>query len=173
MKHLIFTLTLTFLVLTCFSQGDTVRLKRTATENRVLVTDRAPQAVYFQLGGSAPILAVNYDRRFGKRVNGAGFAVGAGFFGGTGLTVLSLPVSLNYLFGRRSDFIEVAGGATLITGSADLFDASTESGSFYHFNAGYRHQPAAGGFFFRGGISPLFFGGEYITSYYIGFGYNF
>jgi hypothetical protein len=175
MKSAILTLTLIFIVFTGFTQKDTIRLKRTATENKVIVTDRPPQAVYFQLGGSAPIISVNYDRRFGKRVNGAGFAVGAGFWGGTGLAVFSVPVSLNYLFGRRSDFIEVAGGATFITGSVDdIFDENNSgSGVFYHVNAGYRHQPATGGFFFRGGISPLFFGGDYITSYYIGFGYNF
>lgn len=160
----------------CNAQGDTVRLKRTAIENRKVITDRPPQAVYFQLGGSAPLLSANYDRRFGKKVNGAGFAVGAGFFGGTGFSVFSVPASLNYLFGRRSDFIELAAGATYLTGSIDdLFDDSNNSGGgvFYHLNAGYRHQPVTGGFFFRGGVSPLFFGDVYITSYYIGFGYNF
>lgn len=175
MKALIFTLVLIFYVCQGFAQNDTIRLKKTSQDNKVIVTDRPPQAVYFQLGGSAPILSVNYDRRFGNRVNGAGFSAGLGFWGGTGVAVLSIPASLNYLFGRKSDFIELAGGATFVTGSVDLFDDSENSGSgmLYHFNAGYRHQPAAGGFLFRGGISPLFFGGGYVTSYYIGFGYNF
>lgn len=176
MKSTFLAIILSLSICTVYGQKDTVRLKRTANENRVIVTDRSPQALYFQLGGSAPIISVNYDRRFAKRVNGAGFTAGLGFWGGTGVTVLSVPVSLNYLFGRKSDFIEVAGGATLITGSVDdLFDDTNDSGSgvIYHANMGYRHQPAAGGFFFRGGISPLFFGGGYITSYYIGFGYNF
>ncbi len=176
MKSTIFTLMLIFCVCTAFAQKDTIRLKKTSEENRVIITDRSPQAVYFQLGGSAPILSVNYDRRFGKRVNGAGFSAGLGFWGGTGIAVFSIPASLNYLFGRKSDFIEVAGGATFISGSVDdFFDdtESTESEMLYHFNAGYRHQPATGGFFFWGGISPLFFDAGYVTSYYIGFGYNF
>ncbi|MDQ6812116.1 MAG: hypothetical protein M3040_00020 [Bacteroidota bacterium] len=176
MKTSALTLALSLFSIASFAQKDTVRLKRTPFENKAIVTDRPPQAVYFLLGGSGPALSVNYDRRFGKRVNGAGFAAGLGFVGGTGISVFSIPVSLNYLFGRKSDFIEVAAGTTFITSSVDnLFEESTSKGSgfFYHVNGGYRHQPAAGGFFFRGGISPLFFGGGYITSYYIGFGYNF
>ena len=159
-----------------YSQKDTIKLKRTETEVRNIVTDRPPQAVYFQLGGSAPILSVNYDRRFMKKLGGPGFAVGAGFWGVSGIAIFSAPVSINYLLGRKSDFIEVAGGTTFIIGSVnDIFDDSKSSGSgfVHHINVGYRHQPALGGFFFRGGVSPLFVSGEYITSYYIGFGYNF
>jgi hypothetical protein len=176
MKSIILTLTITFFSIVAISQKDTVRLKRTAFENKRIVTDRAPQAVYFLFGGSAPVVSVNYDRRFAKRVDGFGFAAGLGFAGGTGASVFSIPVSLNYLFGRKSDFIEVAGGTTFISSSVDnIFDGSSNKGSefFQHLNAGYRHQPASGGFFFRGGISPLFFSGAYFTSYYVGFGYNF
>lgn len=176
MKLIIFTLGCIMCVCTAFAQKDTIRLKKTDEEKRVIVTDRPPQAMYFQIGGSAPILSVNYDRRFSKRLNGAGFAAGVGFWGGTGVAIISVPASLNYLFGRKSHFIEVAGGATFITGSAsDIFDdtKSTESGIIYHLNAGYRYQPATGGFFFRGGISPLFYKKDYVTSYYIGFGHNF
>ncbi len=121
MKQVILLISIPFFSIAGFAQKDTIRLKRTASENKAIVTDRAPQAVYFQLGGSAPILSVNYDRRFGKRVDGPGFTAGVGFFGGTGLALFSLPVSLNYLFGRKSDFIEVAGGATFVTGSSDDF----------------------------------------------------
>lgn len=152
---------------------DTIHLRNRVKETAT-VTDRPPQAVYFQLGGSGPILSVNYDRRFSKRLNGPGFAVGAGFWGVSGLSVFSLPISLNYLVGTRSNFFEFAGGATLITSSIDLFDdTETGTGVLYHLNAGYRYQPTHGGFFFRGGISPLFAGGGYVTSYYIGFGHNF
>ena len=64
-----------------FAQKDTVRLREISRNAKVVVTDRPPQAVYFLIGGSGPLLSVNYDRRFQKRVNGAGFAVGLGFFG--------------------------------------------------------------------------------------------
>jgi hypothetical protein len=176
MRSSLFAIILTFFAISAFAQRDTIRLKKISQENNAIVTDRPPQAVYFQLGGSGPILSVNYDRRFAKKLNGAGFTVGAGFWGGTGTTVFSIPASLNYLIGRKSDFIELAAGATFVTATTtDLFDEGSDTGNgmIYHINAGYRHQPATGGFFFRGGLSPLFFPAEYITSYYIGFGYNF
>lgn len=172
MKKLLFTLFLSLTFTILFAQRDTVRLKK-IQESRTIVTDRAPQAVYFQLGGSAPIFSVNYDRRFGKRVNGAGFAAGLGFFGASGEGVFSLPLSLNYLIGNNSHFVELAGGATFLSSSsADLFDEDATL-VIGHANVGYRYQPTKGGFFFRGGISPLFIGGGYGTSFYVGFGHNF
>ena len=176
MKKLLVTLMLTLFIGVLFAQKDTVRLREISRNEKAVVTDRPPQAIYFLIGGSAPLLSINYDRRFEKKVNGAGFAVGLGFFGESGVSIFSVPVSLNYLFGRNSHFFEIAGGATFVSGTVtDFFDNGSSSGSgfIFHLNAGYRYQPTRGGFFFRGGISPLFSGGEYATSFYIGFGHNF
>jgi len=170
-----FTTILCFSINFIFAQKDTVRLREISKEAKGIITDRPPQAVYFMIGGSGPILSVNYDRRFQKRVNGFGFAAGLGFFGESGLSIFSIPVSLNYLIGRNSHFFELAAGGTFITAAVnDIFEENTSgSGFIYHLNAGYRYQPTRGGFFFRGGISPLFAEGEYATSYYVGFGHNF
>jgi hypothetical protein len=172
MKRIFICTLLIFSLTTSFAQKDTVRLRD--MKNSAVITDRPPQAVYFQLGGSAPIFSVNYDRRFSKTVDGFGFSAGLGFWGESGASVFSIPASLNYLIGRRNNFLELAAGATFASARADLF-SGTETGSlvFFHMNAGYRHQPTKGGFFFRGGISPLFAQGEYVTSFYLGFGYNF
>jgi hypothetical protein len=165
----------TFIAGFVFAQRDTVRLREIQKNQRSIVTDRPPQAVYFQIGGSGPILSVNYDRRFGKKVNGAGFTAGIGYYSLLGISLFSIPVSLNYLIGKSSHFVEVAGGTTFATATSDLFSEESETGSafIFHINVGYRYQPAKGGFFFRGGVSPLFGQGEYLTSYYIGFGHNF
>ncbi len=176
MKKIVLTLVLILSIGILLAQKDTVHLKEIYQNQKNIVTERPPQAVYFLIGGSGPILSVNYDRRFQKRLNGAGFAVGLGFWGVSGASIFSIPVSLNYLFGRNSSFVELAGGATFISAKAsDIFDNSTSTGStlIYHINLGYRYQPSKGGFFFRGGISPIFFEGGYFTSYYIGFGHNF
>ncbi|MEO6327337.1 MAG: hypothetical protein ABIO55_00305 [Ginsengibacter sp.] len=164
-----------FVITYSFGQRDTVKLRDIQKNQQSIVTDRAPQAIYFQIGGSGPILSVNYDRRFAKKVNGAGFAVGLGYFGISGIGIFSIPVSLNYLFGKNSHFIEAAAGASFVTATSDLFndDAQTGSTFIYHVNLGCRYQPTRGGFFFRGGISPLFISNGYLTSYYIGFGHNF
>lgn len=176
MKQVFFIFQLLLITTCTFAQSDTIKLKSIQKEHREIVTDRPPQVVYFQFGGSAPILSVNYDRRFSKRINGAGFTAGLGFWGASGLSILSIPASVNYLFGKSSSSIEVAAGATFITATElDLFEDSRSTGStvFYHANLGYRYQPLTGGFFFRGGISPLFVPGGYFTSYYLGFGKNF
>ena len=176
MRKLFLTLMLTLSIGILFAQKDTVRLREISRNEKSVITDRPPQAIYFLIGGSGPLLSVNYDRRFGKKVNGAGFAVGLGFYGESGVSIFSVPVSLNYLFGRSSHFFEIAGGATFVSGTVtDFFDDESTSGSgfIFHLNAGYRYQPTRGGFFFRGGISPLFSSGEYATSFYLGFGHNF
>ena len=153
------------------AQVDTIRLRGDGSRPKI-VTDRPPQAVYFQVLGSGPILSVMYDRRLGKKVNGLGFAVGLGYWGEDGDNIFSIPVQLNYLFGRQTHFIELAGGTTYVTAAESFFDTES-SGFIYHINLGYRHQPTKGGFFFRGGYSPLFYDGENVTSFYLGFGHNF
>ncbi len=157
-----------------FAQEDTVKLKDLSRHKTRLVTDRPPQAVYFLLGGSGPLLSANYDRRFGKRVNGLGFSGGVGYYGAIGINIVSFPVSINYLFGHQTHFFEAGTGATFLTANVGgIFDNAHHSVVFYHLSLGYRHQPTRGGFFFRGGITPLFFNGGTFTSYYLGFGYNF
>jgi hypothetical protein len=158
-----------------FAQKDTVNLREISRATNNIVTDRPPQALYFLIGGSGPILSVNYDRRFQKKVNGFGFAAGLGFYGISGISIFSVPVSINYLIGRNTHFMEVAAGTTFISAATtDFFDGSGSGSAFiHHINAGYRYQPTRGGFFFRGGISPLFYQGGYLTSYYVGFGHNF
>ena len=169
-------MSLLFLGLNLFAQNDTIKLREISREKKNIVTDRPPQAVYFQIGGAGLLLSGVYDRRFTKRVNGPGFAVGLGYYGALGFNIITVPVSLNYLFGRSSHFVEVAAGATYVSASQiGLFndESGTESGVMIHSNLGYRYQPTKGGFCFRGGFSPLFYQGESVMFYYVSFGYNF
>lgn len=175
-KFLCLLLPILFACSYVYSQADTIKLKKTKEEkSQVIVTDRPPQAWYFGLGGSGLIFSANYDRRFSKKLNGAGFTTGLGLFFGGGLTVVTIPASLNYLFGRRNSFFELAGGGTFVTGTVDWddFEDDTGSGFIWHINAGYRYQPAAGGFFFRAGFSPLFGQGGSVMYYYLGGGVAF
>ncbi len=175
-NSLILLLAMLFLSVASFSQNDTIRLIKTEAEKRkVIVTDRAPQTVYFGLGGSGLLFSGNYDRRFGKHLDGPGFTAGLGFFFGGGVSILTVPVSLNYLIGKQNHFFEIAAGGTFVTGSIDFGDLGSGNGSgfVWHINAGYRYQPAAGGFFFRAGFSPLFGGGESFMYYYLGGGVAF
>jgi hypothetical protein len=159
------------------AQVDTIKLSEMSKGPRI-VTDRAPQAIYFQLGGSGPYLSANYDRRFSKKLDGAGFAIGIGYWGDSYESYFSIPFSLNYLVGRKTHFVEFAGGATFVSNTYEDWwgggnGSITDNYFVYHMNVGYRHQPAAGGFFFRGGFSPIIDHDEFIMSFYLGFGYNF
>lgn len=179
MKKLIFIAFLLCSTKHLLAQKDTIHLKEIARINKNVVTDRAPQALYFQIAGSGPFLSVNYDRRFQKKLNGFGFAAGLGYFGIQGVSIFSIPVSLNYLIGHNTHFFEFAAGTTFVSAkSTDIFgtgSTSSESGLIYHLNIGYRYQPTKGGFFFRGGYSPLFASGAGgpQQSIYLGFGHNF
>ena len=125
-------------------------MKESSKEAKVIVTDRVPQAVYFMLGGSGPILSVNYDCRYAKRVNEPSFAIGVGYWDDSFGSIFSIPVSVNYLGGRSSHFLEIAAGATYLTGNIrDFFGGTSDiNGIIYHLNLGYRYQPSNGGFFF-------------------------
>ena len=168
-----------FIMNYCFAQVDTIHLKSKEKDGQnetLLVTDRPPQAVYFGLFGAGPIFSVIYDRRFAKKLNGFGFATGFGFWGLSGTAVFSIPVSINYLFGKKNNFIELAAGVTFATSTYSNLDGggnSSDNSIFEHINLGYRYQPAKGGFFARAGISPLFFGSDYVTSFYLGIGTSF
>ena len=156
------------------AQVDTIKLSQASKSPRI-VTDRAPQAVYFQLGGSGPILSANYDRRFAKKLDGLGFAIGVGYYGDSYESVFSIPFSINYLIGRKTHFVEIATGTTFMNDTWEDWDGenTTDTYFIYHLNLGYRHQPATGGFFFRGGFSPIFDREEFFMSGYLGCGYNF
>ena len=171
---LFFVFILCFLSRKSSAQTDPLPSQVKATSSPVS-TDRSPQAIYVQGGGAGFFISGLYDRRFGKRHNGPGFAAGIGFFSGGGASATTFPISFNYLLGGRDHFIELAGGATYASGRIDFADIDVSGNYFfYHLNAGYRYQRTTGGFFLRAGVSPLFFtNSRDMTSYYLGLGYSF
>lgn len=158
----------------CFGQTtDTIRLKNKSVAKNI-VTDRPPQAVYFGIGGSALIFSVNYDTRFAKRLNGLGVSTGIGTWFGGGTAVFIIPATLNYLVGRKDHFLEIGAGASFITATTDFFSSESTGSTFVgHGVLGYRYQPASGGFFARGGFTPLFADGDAVMYFHLGFGYSF
>jgi hypothetical protein len=173
---LLFTIILFVFAASSYAQQvDTIRLKNKAGEySGKIVTDRPPQAAYFGIGGAGLIFSANYDTRFSKRLNGVGAAIGVGSWFGGGVTVFTIPLTLNYLVGKKDHFLELGVGGTFVTGSVDFFNSS-ESGSGFlgHAVLGYRYQPAKGGFFARAGFTPLYGYGEVAMFYHAGFGYAF
>ena len=162
---------------------DTVYLKKEA-KNKVY-TDRAPQVVFFELGGPG-LLSVNYDRRFAKQTDGWGFRAGIGYLNPMDFSLLSVPVGINYLAGKKGKYFEVGLNESLYFinanrnpgyGFVDIFDTHVENSktiSLTSLTFGYRSQPLLGGLCFRVGLMPYTtFSGSTNLSAYLSFGYNF
>ena len=101
-----------FSTTTCYSQ-DTIHLRKQPISDR-LVTDRAPQALYMELGGTGLVFSANYDTRFSKRVDGLGIRMGLGYSFTPHPSFITVPIALNYLLGRNGNYFEVGAGVTYL-----------------------------------------------------------
>lgn len=140
------------------------------------VDDReAKNAIYLDLAGPGLIYSINYDRvitpDLSARIGFSYFGVGASASDGAGTTTASaefsywaVPITASYMgIGSTSNMFEVGGGGVIMnfsgSGIIESNDESAEAGASVTTVAlvalaGYRHQPADGGFVFRIGLSP-------------------
>ena len=134
-----------------------------------------------EVGGPGVLFSVNYDTRFKKESFGLGGRIGVGFttgFKGTdyvfdpinnywysngrGRTVssLTIPVQLNYLFGKAGSksALEVGAGATYVGKYSDFFNDERDprkSRIIGTTSFMYRRIPTNGGFSWRVGFTPV------------------
>jgi hypothetical protein len=149
-----------------------------------------------ELGGAGIVFSANYDTRFTQSRLGLGGRIGAGFVsayddyydpttgyyvGGDRVSAVTLPVQLNYIFGkhRSPSCFEVGGGITYVTKKLNImsFDSYNNKDHrtqwFGTFSFMYRRQPVNGGFSWRAGFTPLV-GKGYIQFFAAAsVGYNF
>jgi hypothetical protein len=157
---------------------DTTKTDSTKTDTSTYEPggDKA-QSVYLEVGGPGLALTVNYDSRFGHRRNGWGYRVGAGYFATDGNNVFSIPLQVNYLFGKGRSLIEVGGGTTFLNshgnsnGKTFVFDRVT--GFIGTATIGYRYQPEERGINIRIGFVPIFYDEGIIAAGGVSVGYNF
>lgn len=133
--------------------------------------------------GNGLLISANYDMRFKRGASdGLGFRVGIGGGSVEGYTsnndyingnVMTFPLSVNYLAGKRRSYFEAGLGITPVFVNADLaiFEDEIYSGKGWgaagFINVGYRFQPIRNGVMFRldwtpaitsEGFFPGFFG---------------
>lgn len=149
-------------------------------------TNRAHN-IYLEAAGPGGIYSLNYDVRFQNSSEGLGVRVGASYFAIDGESLFTAPFILNYLIGKKGNYLELGLGATVAyhhekmdyycscidtNEVAKLF----EDEGFQIIGTiviGYRRQPVDGGLMFRVGFSPLF-NKETIAPYpYLSLGYSF
>lgn len=162
---------------------DTIYLKKEGKKK--VFTDRAPQAIFAELGGAGLYLSANYDRRFKQQTDGFGWRAGLGYSFDNYFRFTTLPVGINFLAGNKvkGRFFEAGFNETLLfAGSSkyvsynlidDVYINPNSTTLITTLNVGYRSQPTKGGVNFRTGLSPYLIQGNTGINFYLSFGYNF
>jgi hypothetical protein len=136
-------------------------------------------AAYFELGGSAILASVNYERRLNPNWFGrAGLLVVEGeSSSGDSDTTFVVPLTASYLTRPEANHhFEVGGGLTISGGDRqELFESLDDEGDFSTAVvtgiAGYRYQRPDGGFVFRSVFTPVAGGGDFLPWFGVSFGY--
>lgn len=161
------------------------------------------QSVYLELGGAGLPYSFNYDFRFDKeKMDSWGLRVGLGGYATQNDSFFSLPLMLNKLYGRGSNFFELGIGATFFGFDENQstycsnwyydqngnYICNSYSSQTYEFilpvdgspsimgtmNFGYRRIPVDGGFTWKINMTPLFNKNGFWPLWLgVGFGYAF
>ncbi|SJZ32273.1 hypothetical protein SAMN02745205_00267 [Porphyromonas cangingivalis] len=141
--------------------------RRIKVERRSVSVDRTdvvPKSIFVEAAGlGLTPLSLNFETRFDRRLNGWGLRVGGSYYGSGSNGVVTVPIQVNYLLGRRGRYFEMGAGATFMRGHYSLYDTGCvrrhRSGSDFNLagtlTLGFRYQPVKGGFMFRVGFSPI------------------
>ncbi len=146
-------------------------------------------AFYVEFGGPGILFSANYDTRFAKSSLGWGARAGLGFVTGDELrevngnfeyeqrSVVTIPVQVNYVFGKTSSphTFEVGAGVTYVGKELELLDFNDDRSTQVLGTASfmYRRQPHDGGFTWRIGFTPLIASGFIQAFAGVGIGYSF
>jgi len=145
------------------------------------------KAVYIEGLGSGVLLSANYDFRFKPTQDGLGMRIGLG--GGSfresisnnRIGLVSLPVLVNYLVGKRRVAFEMGAGVTPIyidasgTTATGDFISGRGLGAFGSLNLGLRLQPVRNGAVFRLNWVPTVSNTGFYPSWFgasVGFGFK-
>lgn len=127
-------------------------------------------AVVFELGGNGLAYSLNYERRFDQNVHTrVGFSAWKIIENQTdkSLTVMSFPVSFNYLnhLGGQKHYLESGLGVMNLVTTGDLVEFKGVTNYYLNpfVNLGYRYQPVNRRWTFRAGLSP-FLGTKSVTN---------
>lgn len=148
-------------------QADMMTVTSTKAERRLTSEEKTnvvPKSIFVEgLGLGLTPLSLNFETRFARRLNGWGLRVGGAYYGSGSSGIVTVPVQVNYLLGRKGRYFEMGAGTTFVRGHHNLYDTgcarSYESDSFFELvgtlTFGFRYQPIKGGFMFRAGFSPI------------------
>lgn len=141
--------------------------------------ETARNAAYFELGGSAVVPSINYERRLTDRWFGRiGASVVTGESENDTDTTFVFPITASSVSRPASNHhLELGGGVTISTGDTqDIFDDFEEEDEeftrvFASGILGYRYQRPDGGFQFRAAFTPIIGGGDFLPWVGVSAGY--
>jgi len=138
----------------------------------------ARNAAYVELGGSAVVPSINYERRLNERWAGRiGVSWVIGESGGHTDRTLIVPLTVSWISHPASNHhLELGGGITIAAGDRqDLYDLGGNDNQFSTVLAtgivGYRYQKPGRGFQFRAALTPVVTSGEILPWAGVSFGY--
>jgi hypothetical protein len=138
----------------------------------------ARNAAYLEVGGSALVPSVNYERRFTESWAGRiGASAAISESDDERESTLILPLTVSWISHPQANHhMEAGGGITVVAGdrqniSWPFGDDENFSSSFATGIFGYRYQKPDGGFVFRSTLTPAAGGGEALFWLGVSFGY--
>ncbi|HRD58272.1 MAG TPA: hypothetical protein PK504_09500 [Ferruginibacter sp.] len=178
MKKFLLSFTLTVISICAFAQEEISHAN--STYNKSFIAE---------LGGPGILFSANMDFRFKKNPLGLGGRIGLGFvtadeqvgdpnnYDYRRRSVITVPVQLNYLFGKPNSVnaFEVGFGITYIGKKLDIMDYYENEATQVFGTASfmYRRMPKDGGFSWRIGFTPLIANGIVQPFGAVSVGYNF
>ncbi len=179
-----------YLAVLSFFSLNALAQNNSGSENKVI-----NQSFYGELGGPGILFSMNYDRRFTKSKFGIGGRAGLGFVSGytddyvydpngnyytsgRNRSVVTVPVQINYLFGKENSVnaLEIGAGATFLGRKSNFLDFTDRGDDPQVLGTAafmYRRIPKDGGFSWRLGFTPLFANGYIQPFGAASLGYNF
>lgn len=145
---------------------------------------------YAELGGPGILFSANIDTRFKPSHLGWGGRIGLGFvtadetdvdrngnYTYESVSVVTIPVQVNYIFGKDSSphAFEAGAGLTYVGKELEILNFYDDKQSKLYGTASfmYRRQPVNGGFTWRIGFTPLIARGYIQPMGAASVGYNF
>jgi hypothetical protein len=87
---------------------------------------RGNKILFAEIGGPGIAISINYDARFKSgQKDGFGYRVGVGYFAAGNNTVFTIPVQVNYLYGKDGKYLELGIGTTFINSRGDNYSSPT------------------------------------------------
>jgi hypothetical protein len=148
---------------------------------QTLKAERVNNAFYIELGGTAGLYSVNYERRlsnqFWSRIGASyiqNFISNEVFID----KFLGILLSVSWLAGGDTSFFELGLGTMVAYAEGSTFfndDENKEFGAIFNATIGHRLQPPDKSFFFKIAFTPLFSPseGRFLPSGGLSFGYSF